>query len=70
MACFNGFIFIDATGGSGGGIFRYMYGRYFPGFDAVGEGETWKVFEEGGSLIPECGNHIHFGSLSGWNHCR
>jgi hypothetical protein len=27
-ACFNGYIFIDATGGTGGGIFRYMYGRY------------------------------------------
>ena len=28
LACFNVYIFIDATGGSGGGIFRYMYGRY------------------------------------------
>lgn len=27
-ACFNAFIFIDATGGTGGGIFRYMYGRF------------------------------------------
>jgi hypothetical protein len=27
-ACFNVFIFIDAKGGSGGGIFRYMYGRF------------------------------------------
>jgi len=27
-ACFNIFIFIDATGGTGGGIFRYMYGRF------------------------------------------
>jgi hypothetical protein len=26
--CFNIFIFIDATGGTGGGIFRYMYGRF------------------------------------------
>lgn len=25
---FNLFIFIDATGGTGGGIFRYMYGRF------------------------------------------
>jgi hypothetical protein len=25
-ACFNIFIFIDAQGGTGGGIFRYMYG--------------------------------------------
>ena len=27
-ACINVFIFIDATGGTGGGIFRYMYGRF------------------------------------------
>lgn len=27
-ACHNGFILIDATGGTGGGIFRYMYGRF------------------------------------------
>lgn len=27
-ALFNGFIFIDATGGTGGGIFRLMYSRF------------------------------------------
>ncbi len=27
-SCFNTFIFIDAEGGTGGGIFRYMYGRF------------------------------------------
>lgn len=27
-ACLNAFIFIDATGGTGGGLFRYMYGRF------------------------------------------
>ncbi len=27
-ACFNNYIFIDAEGGTGGGIFRYMYGRF------------------------------------------
>ncbi|MCD4753097.1 MAG: BtrH N-terminal domain-containing protein [Anaerolineaceae bacterium] len=27
-ACFNCFIFIDYAGGTGGGLFRYMYGRY------------------------------------------
>lgn len=27
-ACFNAFLFIDAEGGTGGGIFRYMYGRF------------------------------------------
>jgi hypothetical protein len=26
--CFNTFVFIDAMGGTGGGIFRYMYGRF------------------------------------------
>ncbi|MHB1413778.1 MAG: BtrH N-terminal domain-containing protein [Chloroflexota bacterium] len=28
LACFNAFIFVDAMGGTGGGIFRYMYGRF------------------------------------------
>ena len=28
FACFNIFIFIDTTGGTGGGIFRYMYSRF------------------------------------------
>ena len=27
-SCFNSFIFIDAEGGTGGGLFRYMYGRF------------------------------------------
>jgi len=27
-ACFNAFVFIDSTGGTGGGCFRYMYGRF------------------------------------------
>lgn len=27
-ACFNGYIYIDATGGTGGGLFRYMYSRF------------------------------------------
>ena len=28
FACFNIFVFIDAIGGTGGGIFRYMYSRF------------------------------------------
>ncbi|MFB0534153.1 MAG: DUF4872 domain-containing protein, partial [Anaerolineae bacterium] len=28
FACFNVFIFIDAEGGTGGGVFRYMYSRF------------------------------------------
>ena len=28
FACFNAFIFIDATGGTGGGLFRYMFSRF------------------------------------------
>jgi len=28
LTCFNIFVFIDAMGGTGGGIFRYMYGRF------------------------------------------
>ncbi|MEW6716195.1 MAG: BtrH N-terminal domain-containing protein [Chloroflexota bacterium] len=27
-ACFNAYVFIDAIGGTGGGIFRYMYSRF------------------------------------------
>ena len=27
-AAYNGFIFIDAEGGTGGGMFRYMYSRF------------------------------------------
>ncbi len=27
-ACFNAYIMIDATGGTGGGLFRYMYARF------------------------------------------
>lgn len=27
-ACFNGYIMIDAAGGTGGGLFRYMYARF------------------------------------------
>jgi hypothetical protein len=27
-ACINGYIFIDASGGTGGGLFRYMYSRF------------------------------------------
>ena len=28
MALFNGLLFIDATGGTGGGLFRFMFGRF------------------------------------------
>ncbi|MBC8505752.1 MAG: BtrH N-terminal domain-containing protein [Anaerolineales bacterium] len=48
--CFNIFVFIDAMGGTGGGIFRYMYGRYLKeaaeitGIDAFAAvGEQFKV---------------------------
>lgn len=55
-ACFNAFVFIDSTGGTGGGIFRYMYGRFLkqaatitgePGLEAVGQeliaiGHRWQ----------------------------
>jgi hypothetical protein len=27
-ALYNGYVFIDATGGTGGGLFRYMFGRF------------------------------------------
>ncbi|MDM8008495.1 MAG: BtrH N-terminal domain-containing protein [Phycisphaerae bacterium] len=43
-ACFNAFVFIDATGGTGGGIFRYMYGRFLEEAAAItGEGRLLEV---------------------------
>jgi len=38
-ACFNVFVFIDAKGGSGGGIFRYMYGRFLKEAAAIADDE-------------------------------
>lgn len=47
-ACFNCFIFIDAAGGTGGGIFRYMYGRYLKEVAAI-TGKT-KLFAAGDEM--------------------
>ena len=55
-ACRNGYIMIDATGGTGGGLFRYMYARFLaeaasitgdPALDGVGAelrlaGDRWQ----------------------------
>jgi hypothetical protein len=58
--CFNAYIFIDAIGGSGGGLFRFMYGRFLyeaasligtPALAQVGDellsiGEHWQAVAE------------------------
>ena len=43
-SCINASIFIDATGGTGGGIFRYMYARFLEeAADLTGEGSLSKL---------------------------
>jgi hypothetical protein len=48
-ACFNVFVFIDAKGGSGGGIFRYMYGRFLKEAAVI----------VGDEKLTKVGNEIH-----------
>jgi hypothetical protein len=46
-ACFNAFIFIDATGGTGGGLFRYMYARFLSEAEGVlGDGRLADVSKQ------------------------
>ena len=43
-SCFESFIFIDATGGTGGGLFRYMYGRFLiEAASITGEGRLAEI---------------------------
>jgi len=45
--CYTTSIFIDATGGTGGGIFRYMYGRYLAeAAEITGEQRLEKIGDE------------------------
>ncbi|MDH3425619.1 MAG: DUF4872 domain-containing protein [Acidimicrobiia bacterium] len=48
-ACFNAFRFIDATGGTGGGLFRYMYARFLE------EASTITTDQR----IGQAGQHLH-----------
>lgn len=64
--CFNAAIFIDATGGTGGGIFRYMYSRYLDEVAArTGQGQLSKVavgFGEVGDRWEEVAAMFHRGA--------
>ncbi|HUS85195.1 MAG TPA: BtrH N-terminal domain-containing protein [Anaerolineales bacterium] len=45
--CFNTFIFIDAAGGTGGGLFRYMYARFLDeAAEILGEDELSEIGED------------------------
>jgi hypothetical protein len=47
FTCFNIFIFIDATGGTGGGIFRFMYGHFLKeAATIIGDDRLGEVGEE------------------------
>lgn len=67
-ALFNTYIFISAVGGSGGGIFRYMFGRFLAEAAAItGEtrlvesaagfkriGDAWETFADWAKAASEC----------------
>lgn len=64
--CFNAAIFIDATGGTGGGIFRYMYSRFLDEVaETTGDGRLAKLatgFQEVGDRWEQVAEMFHQGA--------
>jgi hypothetical protein len=53
-ACRNAFIMIDATGGTGGGLFRYMYARFL---EEAAERTADQALGDVAAHLHEAGDH-------------